>query len=716
MATIKLSISGMHCAACAQTVERALRNVEGVTEAAVNLTNESAQVSYEPVLTSARALIAAVEETGFGAALGTDAERARQALRREEEIAAQWRLFLFGAAATVILMGLMFAPHFSGQSVLMLALATAVQGVLGRQFYVNSYKALRRLTTNMDVLVALGSSSAYAYSLAHLIHTGSGHTYFDTASMILTFITLGRYLETRARGSTSKAILSLLDLAPKTARVVRDGREVEVLAEELARGDVFVIRPGEQIATDGTVTEGVSAVDESMLTGESVPVVKSAGDAVIGGTINREGLLHVRATAVGDETALRRIVALVTEAQASRPPIQRLADRISSIFVPSIMALALITLALWGAIGGDWGRALINATSVLLIACPCALGLATPTAVMVATGLGARNGILVRDAAALEAVARVGTIMMDKTGTLTAGLPAVTDIRAAPGWDEAAVLRLAASAETGSEHPLARAIVRAYDGNLIPARDFVAVPGQGVTCLVDGLQVAVGSRRFISDQGGEIGGLGDTVERLAGEGKSVSLAMQEGAVIGVIGLQDALRPGAREVVAALGDMGIRVVMLTGDNEATARAIAQQAGITEVYAGLQPEDKQRLVAEEAARSVGGAAMVGDGVNDAPALSQATVGLAIGSGTDVAIQAGDITLVSPDLRGIVRTVRLGRLALRFIRMNLFFAFGYNVAAIPLAAAGLLTPAIAAAAMAASSVSVVSNSLRLRRARLD
>jgi len=508
-----------------------------------------------------------------------------------------------------------------------------------------------------------------------------------------------------------------LDLVPKTASVLRDGLETPVPVADLLPGDEFIVRPGEQVATDGTVVEGGSAVDESAITGESVPAAKGRGDEVIGGTVNREGVLRVRATRVGSQTALEQIVELVKRAQGSKPPVQRLADAVAAVFVPAIVLLAGLTFSLWGLLGqGEslWTTALINATAVLLIACPCALGLATPTAVMVGTGLGARNGILIRDAAALEALGKLTTIVFDKTGTLTEGRPQVTDIVPAEGSEEVELLRLGASAERGSEHPLARAMVRAYDGRPAPVEGFEAIPGRGVRCLIEGRAVLVGSESLLESEGVDLAPVREQWDGLQARGKTVSGVSVDGRPIGVIGLLDSLKPGAQQVVSRLRGMGLEVMMVTGDNAATAEAIARQAGISAVHAQVRPEGKEAIVASLAdeGRLV---AMVGDGINDAPALARADVGIAIGTGTDVAMQAGEVTLVSGDLHGAVRAILLGRRTLCHIRQNLLFAFAYNVAAIPLAGVGLLTPVVAAAAMAASSVSVVSNSLRLRRAQL-
>lgn len=719
METAKLHISGMHCAACARNVENALRNAVGVEKAAVNFADESASVSFYPDETSTDDLVQVVVDAGYGAALEDSLDRQADALKRTREQAIQLMLFIFGAVMSLAIMGLSMFADFAGRNWVVLALATVVQGALGWQFYVNSVAALRRFTTNMDVLIALGSSSAYLYSLFMVLHGAGEHLYFDTAAMILTFITLGRFLEIRSRGKTSEALVALLDLAPKTATVIREGEETKVPVSELVEGDEFRVRPGEQIATDGVVVSGSSAVDEAIITGESVPVAKGEGDEVIGASVNREGTLVVRATRVGRDTALQQIVGLVKDAQGSKPPIQRLADKVSSIFVPSIVGLALVTFLLWGVLGqsdAPWSRALINATSVLLIACPCALGLATPTAVMVGTGLGARHGVLIRDAAALEALASAKTVLFDKTGTLTRGKPEVVRIAPAEGMDAEEVLRVAALAEQSSEHPLGRAIVEAWEGDPAPVEDFAAIPGRGVRCVVDGRPVLVGAPALLEEEGLDLEPFAALRQEMAGQGQTVSAVAEGGRVIGLIGLADSLRPEAEQVVAQIKGMGIEVAMVTGDNEQTAQAVARRVGIERVHAGVTPDRKEETVAQELERTGGVVVMVGDGINDAPALARATVGIAIGTGADVAMQAGQVTLTGSDLSGVVRALRLGKITLRHVKQNLGFAFGYNVAAVPLAALGYLSPAIAAGAMAASSVSVVTNSLRLRGASLD
>ncbi len=717
MKSATLKLDGMHCAACAQNVERALREAPGVQSATVNFAGETATVSFDPAKISVGKLIAVVRQAGYGAADEAEVDEQQEELRRTRAIAAQRRLFVLGAVLSALILAIGMFTSFAGREYVLLTLATVVQVALGRQFYVNSFAALRRLTTNMDVLIALGSTTAYVYSVVMTLTGSDSALYFDTAAMILTLVTLGRFLELRARGQTSAALLALLDLAPKRARILRDGEEVELEAAQIVVGDEFIVRPGEQIATDGEVVAGGSAVDESMISGESVPVSKQVADAVVGGSVNREGTLTVRATAVGQATVLRQIVETVKQAQGSKPRIQRVADAVSAVFVPSIIGLAVLTFVLWGLLGGaeaPWSRALVNATAVVLIACPCALGLATPTAVMVGTGLGARNGVLIRDAAALEVLGRVDTIVFDKTGTLTVGRPEVTDVIAAEGEDEGDVLAAAAAAEGPSEHPLARAIVEAHEGQVATVTDFRALAGRGVECRLDGAELLVGSAGLARERGIDLSSLDQARERLQQEGKTVSVVARDGAGIGLVGLRDTLKSGARQVMATLQAEGLGLVMLTGDNEVTAEAIAGEAGIDIVLAGVRPEGKADAIARLQAEGHT-VAMVGDGINDAPALARADVGIALGTGTDVAMRTGQVTVVGGELPGVLRAVRLARLTLSRIRQNLFWAFFYNVAAIPLAALGVLSPVVAAGAMAASSVSVVSNSLRLRNARV-
>jgi Cu+-exporting ATPase len=752
--TIRLNVKGMHCAACVARVEQSLARVEGVAEAVVSLSDETATVRLSTGGVTPERLIAAVEDAGFEAELPEMTSDDERLAEREQESRRQLRLFVFGAVCSAALMVLTMWPVAGPVSpLLLLLLATPVQVVLGWQFYRNSWRSLVHGAANMDVLIALGSTAAYllsAYSSFRFGLSEHGHAlYFDSAAMILTLITLGRYLEARARGRASDAVRKLLQLAPREAAILRDDVEVRVPIEQIVVGDLILIRPGERLPVDGVVESGASTVDESMLTGESLPVDKHPGAEVIGGTINQRGSFRFRATRVGRDTVLQEIVRLVQQAQATKPPIQRLADRLAAVFVPTIIGIALLTFLGWLLWGwqttgdADVTRALINAVSVLVIACPCALGLATPTAVMVGTGLGAEHGLLIREAAALEAVGALDTIVFDKTGTLTRGEPAVTEVlelREGPNTPQAArpeaqpapggpdtggtpagvrpLLALAAAVERPSEHPLGQAVVRAAAerGLDVPeVTDFAALVGQGVRgTLPDGRKVLVGSAPLLAAHGVDATSAAAEVERLQAAGQTVLHVAAGGELLGLIAVADTLKDTAVAAVAALRQMGLKVVLLTGDNARTARAIANQLHIADVLAEVLPDQKAARVAALQAQGQR-VAMVGDGINDAPALAQADVGIALGTGTDVAIEAGDLTLVSGDPLAVVRAIRLSRLTLRHIKQNLGFAFGYNVAAIPLAIAGILNPMIAAAAMALSSVSVVSNSLRLRRVRL-
>ncbi len=716
----------------ARRLEKALSEIEGVMDASVSFTQERARVKYIPTLVGQTDLRKAVQDAGFDALeLGGDAEDAER-LARQREIAEQKRLLIIGLIFTVPLFILSMGRDFGlwgpwayepWVNWLMAVLATPVQFYVGWQYYVGGYKALRNGSANMDVLIAMGSSAAYFYSIAVLLGFIPGHVYFETGAVIITLIRLGKFLEARAKGQTSEAIKKLIGLQPKTARIVRDGEEMEVPAEDVAVGDIVIVRPGEKIPVDGVVTDGRSTVDESMLTGESLPVPKSPGDDVIGATLNKTGLVRFEATKVGKETALAQIIKLVEDAQASKAPIQQLADQVSAVFVPVVITIALITFAIWfwlvplpaDAEVSAFTRALINMVAVLVIACPCAMGLATPTAVMVGTGRGAEMGILFKSSDALERAGRITTVVLDKTGTITRGQPAVTDILVDDLGDE--LLRLAASVEGGSEHPLGEAILAEANNRGLTVSQpeaFQAEVGHGVQAEIDGQQVLVGNRRMMHKFELDTGSWEKEISRLENEGKTAMLVAVGGQVHGVIAVADTLKDHSVEAIQELQQMGLKVVMLTGDNQRTAEAIAAQAGITEIRAEVLPGEKAAEIKalQEKGEVV---AMVGDGINDAPALAQAEVGIAIGTGTDVAMAAAPVVLVGGDLMGVPRAIALSRRTLKTIRQNLFWAFIYNIILIPAAAVGLLVPMLAAAAMAFSSVFVVSNSLRLKRQKL-
>ena len=717
-----LAVDGMTCASCVARVEKALLKVPGVTAAAVNLATERATVSALSTVPRAT-LEAAIEKAGYTVrAAEAPAEAGRRARLPD------WWPVAASAALTlplVVPMALaLFGVHAMLPGWLQLALATPVQFWLGARFYVAGAKAVRAGAGNMDLLVALGTSAAYGLSLwlmwRHAGHDGEPHLYFEASAAVITLVLLGKWLEARAKRQTADAIRALNALRPATARVRRGGAELELPVERVVVGDVVVVRPGERIPVDGDVAEGRSHVDESLITGESLPVAKGVGDRVTGGSINADGALVVTTRAIGAETTLARIIRLVESAQAAKAPIQRVVDRVSAVFVPVVLGIALVTFLGWVMVAGEWEPALINAVAVLVIACPCALGLATPTAIMAGTGVAAAHGILIKDVQALEVAHAATTVAFDKTGTLTEGRPSLAVVEGAPGVTAAEVLRDAAALQRHSEHPLAAAVLERAraDGIAAPeARDARALPGRGVEAEVDGAVLALGSKRLLRELGAEPDALAAVAARCEGEGRTVSWLLRKEAggarVLGLLAFGDTVKPSARRAVARLHELGIATVLLTGDNAGSARAVAAQLGIADVRAEVLPGDKAAVVQQLRA---GGAvvAMVGDGINDAPALAAADVGIAMATGTDVAMETAGITLMRGEPTLVADAIDVSRRTYAKIRQNLFWAFVYNVVGIPLAALGLLNPVIAGAAMAASSVSVVSNALLLRRWR--
>ena len=744
-ATMKLR--GMSCASCASNIEEAIRSVPGVETCNVNFGAEQASVTYNPSQTDVAAIQDAVDAAGYSAlpmqddVLAPEDDAERRARQSENQDLTR-KVWVSGIISAVIVIGSLpamtglaipFIPMWLHHPWLQLVLTTPVLFWAGRSFYINAWKALKRHTATMDTLVAIGTGAAYLYSLfptfspQWFISQGlKPDVYFEAASVIVALLLLGRLLENRAKGQTSEAIRSLMGLQAKTARVIRNGREVDIPIAEVVLEDVILVRPGEKIPVDGEIIDGSSTIDEAMVTGESVPVKKQPGDEVIGATINKTGSFKFRATRVGKDTFLAQIVKLVQQAQGSKAPIQRLADRVTGWFVPVVIAIAIATFVIWYNIMGNVTMALITTVGVLIIACPCALGLATPTSIMVGTGKGAENGILIKGADSLELAHKLQTVVLDKTGTITQGKPTVTDfitVNGTANGNELKLLRLAASVERNSEHPLAEAVVQYAQSQgveLTDSREFEAHAGSGVQGYVSNQWVQIGTHRWMNELGIDTSSLQQPWDRLEYLGKTVIWIAVNGKVEGIMGIADAVKPSSVVAIRTLQKMGLEVVMLTGDNRRTAEVIAQEVGIKRVIAEVRPDQKVAQIENLQAEGKI-VAMVGDGINDAPALAQADVGMAIGTGTDVAIAASDITLISGDLQGIVTAIQLSRATIQNIKQNLFFAFVYNVAGIPIAAGilfpifgWLLNPIIAGAAMAFSSVSVLTNALRLRNFR--
>jgi P-type Cu+ transporter len=718
-----LTVTGMTCANCVAAVTKALSKAEGVSEVNVNFVTEKATVTFDETSTTADKLISIVKDRGYGAALyNPGADLAEQQAAQKHEITEIRDLFFFSLILAVpsfiISMVLMWAgimvPY---KDFILWALATPVQFIVGARFYRGMWGALKNKSANMDTLVATGTSAAYFFSLWVLLFDPLSHQYFETSTILITFVILGKYLEAAAKGRTSEAIKKLMELSPKIAAVVRDGIETKIPVDQVRVGDRVVVRPGESIPVDGTIVSGGSAVDESMITGESIPVDKKQGDIVIGGTMNKSGSFVFTANKVGGDTALSQIIRLIEDAQTTKAPIQRFADVVSAYFVPAVIGAAILTFLVWYiVIGREFSFALMASIAVLVISCPCALGLATPTAIMVGTGRGAREGILIKGGDVLETVHKLKYIVFDKTGTITKGKPAVTDIIPVDSLSEDRLLSLAASLERHSEHSLAEPIVAMAEKLGVGTErvtGFSAVTGAGVTGTIEGKTYRLGNARFMEGQNVGQASVSEMVSALEGEGKTAMVLTEESRVLGVIAVADTIKETSPAAVDTLRNMGIETYLITGDNERTARAVARQAGIDHVFAGVMPADKAAYVMD--LQKKGTVAMVGDGINDAPALAQADIGIAMRSGTDVAMEAGNIVIMKNELADIPRAIRLSKATMSKIRQNMFWALIYNSIGIPIAALGLLNPIIAGGAMAMSSVSVVTNSLLLKFKKL-
>jgi len=725
---IELKITGMSCAACSARIEKRLNKFEGV-KASVNLATQRASIEYDSSKIKSADLIKAVEALGYNAEKVENISQDREKEEREKEIKKlKWEFIAAAVLSSPLLLAMVFMLvnidiPFLHNEYFQLIIATPVQFIIGFRFYKNAYHALRAKSANMDVLVAMGTSAAYFFSIynaffvEHMEGMMMKELYFEASSVIITLVLLGKYLEAVAKGKTSEAIKKLMGLQAKTARVIRNGMEQDIPVEDVEVGDIVVVRPGEKIPVDGKIIEGSSAVDESMLTGESLPVEKKEGDLVIGATINKYGTFKFEATKVGKDMALSQIIKMVEEAQGSKAPIQKIADQVSGIFVPSVMGIALLTFLIWYFAVGNFTSAIVSAVSVLVIACPCALGLATPTAIMVGTGKGAENGILIKGGEYLEMAYKLNAVVLDKTGTITKGQPEVTDIISLGGLTQSEILKISAISEKPSEHPLGAAIYekgKAELGNLPDPDKFEAIPGRGIMAITEGKTIYIGTRKLMAEKGIELANSESVIVNLEDEGKTAMLVSVDDRIEGIIAVADTVKENSKSAIEDLQRMGIEVYMITGDNKRTANAIAKQVGISNVLAEVLPENKAEEVErlKKQGKVVG---MVGDGINDAPALATADIGMAIGTGTDVAMEAADITLMRGDLRSIPMAIKLSRRTMRKIKQNLFWAFIYNIVGIPFAAFGMLNPIIAGGAMAFSSVSVVTNSLSLKRYKL-
>jgi len=727
---VALKLIGMTCASCAAKIEKKLNKLDGVIKASVNLATEKAAIEYDSSKVKISDMIKAIEALGYKAERVEETGRDREKEQRDREISRlRFELIISAVLSSPLIMAMLLTLFridlaFLHNEYFQLIIATPIQFIIGFRFYRNAFYALRAKTANMDVLIAMGTSAAYFFSIYNAFFQPAKpgmpmkQLYFEAAAVIITLILLGKYLEAVAKGKTSEAIKKLMGLQAKTARVMRNGAEIDIPIEEVEVGDIVIVRPGEKVPVDGKITEGNSSVDESMLTGESIPAEKKVGDFVIGATINKFGTFKFEATKVGKDTALSQIIKMVEDAQGTKAPIQKIADQVSSVFVPVVIGIAALTFIIWYFAAGNLTKGIVSAVSVLVIACPCALGLATPTAIMVGTGKGAENGILIKSGEHLETAYKLNTVVLDKTGTITKGQPEVTDIITLGQMDKEEALKLAAISEKGSEHPLGVAIYEKGKKDFGSIQDpdrFEAIPGRGIMTVIDSKVIYIGTRKLMTEKSIGMGNVESIISKLEDEGKTAMLMAVNNALEAVIAVADTLKENSKEAIEDLQRMGIEVYMMTGDNKRTANAIAKQIGIKNVLAEVLPEHKAEEV-EKLKKTGKVVCMVGDGINDAPALATADIGMAIGTGTDVAIEAADITLMRGDLRTIPTAIRLSKKTMNKIKQNLFWAFIYNIIGIPFAALGMLNPIIAGGAMAFSSVSVVTNSLSLKRFKMN